>query len=270
MPHPTSPGLYGIGLELWDGASRLGGIEDLDVYVNDDPTGTLQDVHTARDGLLRIIGVLNDRENEQASCVWDATFDTSGHITGTRDVMVRRGYGDTDSLAALLESQPPTIYFLDGTTTIGPVRYDSRTLTSALDSRLLQAIDWTGTDITAETGRTADARGGTDISGHDRLAGYLRDRPRLGISRWIIYNDGPGEIADYLVVEELATGEVHLGLWHAKASNGATPAVRVKTSRRSWPRRFAQPAAVPEHDGLSSPSGSVGRAGAGGHPSRGE
>jgi hypothetical protein len=222
------PGLYGIGLELWDGGARLGGIEDLDLYVNDDPTGTLQDVETARDGSLRIIGVLNDRAREQASCVWDATIDSAGRITATHDLMVRRGYGDTDTLAAVLESQPPTIYFLDGTTTIGPVRYDSRTLTSAFDVRLLTAIDWSGADITAETRRTVDARGSGAVSVHDRLAEYLRGRPRLGVSRWIIYNDGPGEIADYLVVEELATGEVHLGLWHAKASNGTTPALRVK------------------------------------------
>ena len=222
------PGLYGIGLELWDGPRRLGGIEDLDLYVNDDPTGTLQDVQTIHGEALRIVGVLNDRENGQTTCVWDATVDTAGHITAARDVIVRRGYGDPDSLATLLESQAPTIYFLDGTTTIGPVRYDSRTLTSAFDIRLLQAVDWTGTDITAETRRTVEAHGGTELSVHDQLAEYLRDRPRLGISRWIIFNDGPGEIADYLVVEELATGEIHLGLWHAKASHGATPGVRVK------------------------------------------
>lgn len=222
------PGLYGIGLELLDGGTRLGAIEDLDLYVNDDPTGTLSDIESARGATLRIIGVHNERDSESMSCVWDATVDTAGRITATQDLMVRRGYGDTDSLAALLEAQPPTIYFLDGTTTVGPVRYDSRTLTSAFDLRLLTAIDWEGFDITAETPRTAEARGAGAGSVHDRLEAYLLARPRLGLSRWIIYNDGPGELADYLVVEELPTGEVHLSLWHAKASNGAAPAIRVK------------------------------------------
>jgi superfamily II DNA or RNA helicase len=222
------PGLFGIGLELWDGGTGLGGIEDLDLYVNDDPTGTLQDVETARGGPLRIVGVLNDRPNNRATCIWDATVDPDGHVTPMRDVVVRRGYGNSESLASVLELQPPTIYFLDGTTTIGPIRYDSRTLTSAFDVRLLTAIDWGGVDITAETPRTAADRGTGAASIHDRLADYLRDRPRLGTSRWIVYNDGPGEIADYLVVEELSTGEVHLGLWHAKASNGANPSVRIK------------------------------------------
>lgn len=222
------PGLYGIGLELWDGSTRLGGIEELDLYVNDDPTGTLSDIEAPGGASLRVIGVLNDRAAGHASCVWDAMIDTGGRMTPVRDLVVRRGYGDTDSLAALLQAQPPTIYFLDGTTTIGPVRYDSRSLTSAFDTRALHPIDWTFADITAETRATADARETDLVSVHDRLAEYLRDRPRIGVARWILYNDGPGEIADYVVVEELPTGEVHLGLWHAKASTGASPGVRVK------------------------------------------
>lgn len=230
------PGLLGIGLELWDAGTRLGSLEDLDLYVNDDPTGTLQDVETAHGGTLRIVGVLHDRDNNREACVWEASINTEGRVTPTRDLLVRRGYGDTESLAAILELQPPTIYFLDGTTTIGPVRYDSRTLTSAFDPRLLVAIDWNGVDITAETPRTAAGRGAGEVSVHDRLADYLRSRPRLGTARWIIHNDGAGEIADYLVVEELPTGEVHLGLWHAKASHGATPGVRIK----DWQEVVAQ------------------------------
>jgi hypothetical protein len=93
---------------------------------------------------------------------------------------------------------------------------------------VLEPIDWSGVDITAETPRTAEHRGAGESSVHDRLAEYLRSRPRIGNARWIIYNDGPGEIADYLVVEELPTGEVQVGLWHAKASNGASPSVRIK------------------------------------------
>ncbi len=162
------PGLLGIGLELWDGGNRLGVIEDLDLYVNDDPTGTLQDVETARGGPLGIIGVLRDRDNDRESCVWKASIDTEGHIASAHDLLVRRGYGDSESLAAILESQPPTIYFLDGTTTIGPVRYDSRTLTSAFDVRLLTTINWNGVDITAETPRTAARRQAGEASVHDR------------------------------------------------------------------------------------------------------
>jgi hypothetical protein len=222
------PGLFGIGLELWDTGNRIGILEDLDLYVNDDPTGTLVDVETVRGGALRIVGILNDRANGRVSCVWEASVATDGHVTATRDLEVRRGYGGSESLASVLEQQPPTIYFLDGTTTIGPVRYDSRALTSAFDARSLHATDWDGVDITAETPRTAEARGRGEVSVHTRLSEYLLGRPQLGVSRWIVCNDGPGEIADYLTIEELTSGEVRLGLWHAKASQGATPSVRIK------------------------------------------
>jgi hypothetical protein len=42
-----------------------------------------------------------------------------------------------------------------------------------------------------------------------------------------VFNDGAGEIADLLVIEPLPSGEVHLGLWHAKASSSRTPARRI-------------------------------------------
>lgn len=222
------PGLLGIGLELWDGDEPIGVMEDLDLYVNDDPTGSLSDIEGASNGFLQVVGVLNDRVNGREICVWEASIDTAGHVAASRDLIVRRGYGIASSLSAVLEQYPPTIYFLDGTTTIGPLRYDSRTLTSAFNPQTLRTIDWSGVDITAETPRTAASHGAGASSVHDRLAEYLRTRPRLGSARWILYNDGPGEIADYLVVEELSSGELHLGLWHAKASSSGTPSVRIK------------------------------------------
>lgn len=222
------PAMLGIGLELWDGTARLGAIEDLDLYVNDDPTETLHNVETAHGNPLRIVGVFNDRANDRRMCVWEAHIDVTGRITATRDLHVRRGYGNTESLAELLEQQPPTIYFLDGTTTVGAVRYESRGSLSPSDMRMLVPVDWSGVDITAETRRTARARASGEISVHERLESYLRSRIRRGTNRWIICNDGAGEIADYLVVEELATGEVHLGLWHAKASGQSTPGIRIK------------------------------------------
>lgn len=222
------PGLLGMGLELWSGGSRLGDIEDLDLYVNDDPTGTLDGIGSAAGGPLRVVGVFHDRIRNREELVWDALFSVDGRITPTIELLVRRGYGSGTSLSELLEENPPTIHFLDGTSTIGRVRYDSRTLTSAFDLGRLTAIDWLDVDITAETPRTAERRGGSVRSVHQRLAEYLVSLPRIGTQRWILYNDGAGEIADYIVVEELASGEIRLALWHAKPSGGSTPSVRVK------------------------------------------
>ena len=110
---------------------------------------------------------------------------------------------------------------------IGHLRYDSRTLTSVFDTRKLEEIDWSGIDITAETVKIA-ARKNAGRSVHERLVEYLRSRPRAGSNRWIMCNDGAGEFADYIVIEPLEHGEVHLGLWHAKAAHGSGPSVRVK------------------------------------------
>jgi superfamily II DNA or RNA helicase len=222
------PALLGRGLELWQSASLVGAIEDLDLHVNDDPTGTIQDVDTARGGPLRIVGVLNDRDRDMHKCVWDGLIDTSGAVAAELDLEVRHGYGNPSPLSALLEEYPPTIYFLDGTTTVGAVRYDSRAYQTTVDERLLTSVDWAGFDITAETPRTARGRGAGVRSVHDRLREFLTAQPRRGRFRWILYNDGSGEIADFLVIEQIVTGEVVLGLWHAKASHEATHGVRIK------------------------------------------
>ena len=51
------PGLVNSDLELWDPAGgRLGIIQDFDLYLNHDPTGTLQDVAFADDKSLQVVG----------------------------------------------------------------------------------------------------------------------------------------------------------------------------------------------------------------------
>ena len=188
------PGLLGTDLELWDPAGRrLGVIQDFDLYVNDDPTGTLADVAHPDEKALRVVGVVHDRGENRGKCVWEAHIDTDGHVTTARDLQVRRGYGEPGSLAALLEENPPTIYFLDGTTVIGHLRYDSRLRASAFDPSRLEPVDWSGTDITAETPKIA-ARKKAGRSVHERLADYLLSRPRAGTARWIMCNDGAGEV----------------------------------------------------------------------------
>jgi hypothetical protein len=223
----VSPHLLGIGLELWDGGTRLGPIEDLDLYVNDDPTGTLEDVAEPDDRGLSVVGVLNERSTDSYRCVWRGSFDTLGRVEAAHDLDVRRGYGALLSLSQVLEQNPPTIYFLDGTTTIGAVRYDSRSRPSSFDVLALGSISWDLVDITAETRATAAKRGAGVRSIHERLEQYLQDSPRIGEHRWILCNDGAGEIADYLVIEELPTGEIALALWHAKAAKSAAPSVRI-------------------------------------------
>ena len=221
-----APALLGMGLELWDGGSRLGGIEDFELYVNDDPTGTLADVEAPEGNLLHIIGVLNEPDAGTQRCVWRAVIDTDGRIAADPDLDVRRGFSARERLSTFMEQSAPTIYFLDGTTTIGSIRYDSRTPT-AFDLGRLREATWDNVDITAETRRTATNRNEGKRSIHERLEEYLLEQPRIGTNRWILCNDGSGEIADYLVIEELPSGEVALALWHAKAAKRSNVSVRI-------------------------------------------
>jgi superfamily II DNA or RNA helicase len=221
-----APSLLGMGLELWAGTSRVGSIEDLELYVNDDPTGTLTGIEAPEPNLLHMIGVLNDRDAGTQRCVWRAVIDTDGHIASDPDLEVRRGFSTRERLSTFLEQSAPTIYFLDGTTTIGSILYDSRTPT-AFDLGRLREATWHMVDITAETRRTATKRNHGKRSIHERLEEYLLEQPRVGTSRWILCNDGAGELADYLVIEELASGEVALALWHAKAAKRSNISVRI-------------------------------------------
>jgi superfamily II DNA or RNA helicase len=158
--------------------------------------------------------------------VWRGYQDLIGNVTATSaELSAHRGFGGSVPLAELLTERPPTIFFTDGTTVHGSAIVDSRTRGRALPPGLLSPHGWEGVDITAETPARAAVHGkGRCVQ--DALLDYLRSRPHRARHRWIVYNDGPGEIADYLVIE---TGRyaTYLGLWHAKFSGGAMPSVRV-------------------------------------------
>jgi hypothetical protein len=95
-----------------------------------------------------------------------------------------------------------------------------------LPAGLVSALPWDNVDITAETKAKA-ASNGIGISVHEWLENHLRSRPRRGRRRWILSNDGAGEIADYIVIEMLPTGQVAVGLWHAKFAGGSSASVGI-------------------------------------------
>jgi hypothetical protein len=224
------PAYLGIGLELFGIADEsLGTIEDLDLYVNDDPTGTLADVPIEPNEPLRIVGVLVDAAEESETCIWEGDLELDGSVTPVKDISAGRGYGSRSSFAELLTERPPTIYFRDGTTTIGALTYGSRGFADAFNpQQYLRGESWTGVDFTAETRKTAAKRGPGVRSIHEALEAYLLARPKMGPLRWVLFNDGSGEIADYLVVEQGLDGGVRLELWHAKAAGGISSSVRIE------------------------------------------
>ena len=141
---------------------------------------------------------------------------------------VRHGYGDEDDLGDFLEHYPPMIYFVSGEAVQGREMFDVRGGSRAhLDHRSIVTLDWeaAGTDITAEARATASNHN-LGISVHETVEEYLSRQPRRARHRWIICNDGPGEIADHVVIEHTPGGAVYLALWHSKAAGG-DPGLRV-------------------------------------------
>jgi len=158
--------------------------------------------------------------------VWHGYLNLLGNVSTTGpDLMVQRGFGVPVPLADLLSDRPPTVFFVDGTTAHGTMVFDSRAGKRGLPPNLLVDRDWPGVDITAETKRTA-GRHGQGKSIHESLEDYLQAKPRRAKHRWILCNDGAGELADYLVIE-VDRGNVFVGLWHAKYAHGSNAGVRV-------------------------------------------
>lgn len=145
-------------------------------------------------------------------------------VTRIETVTATRGMGQNAGFGELMSVAPPTVYFLDGHTIFGSVTY----LPAITENTLPESInylawDWSGVDITREV-----PRAGRSDSIHERVEEILVSKAApAGASRWVLRNDGGGEIADHVVIEMPPNRRPTLELWHSKASANATPAVRV-------------------------------------------
>ncbi|MEZ5079640.1 MAG: hypothetical protein R2878_03065 [Thermoleophilia bacterium] len=165
--------------------------------------------------------------NSGERLVWAGEVDLVGQTTTIgSEVWVRRGFSTPISFSELLTGRPPTLFFLNGTAVHGREYFDGGTPASRVPPGLIEARDWTGVDIQAETRRKA-AENAVGISIHERAEEMLSTRPLRGKRRWVLMNDGAGEIADHIVVETLDNGQVAVELWHSKFAGGRDPAVRV-------------------------------------------
>ena len=177
------------------------------------------------DGPVEIQASLN---GDEGSPFWRGTLHVSGEVrtlTGT-EVQVRRGYTFEGGVDEFLQAKPPSIHFLDGRRVEGHVVYDWRARRSTESLSILRDEEWGGTDTTAETRATALKRDNGMQSVHEAVERMILASPKRGRRRWVMCNDGPGELADYVVLEDLWRGGVALEFWHAKAAGGE-PGVRI-------------------------------------------
>lgn len=159
--------------------------------------------------------------------VWSGYVDTNGDVTDAdQPVSVRRGHQSPRSLVALLSVWPPTVYFFNGQTVSGATLYQPPNVQRDLSRWNPKFVDWSSTNIEKETDRSAiSAAAGESI--HQTLRTFLTNRPTSGLRRWVIENDGSGELADLIVLELRSNYEVAIELWHAKASSKPNASVRV-------------------------------------------
>ena len=171
------------------------------------------------DGPVEIQASLNGAEEDP---FWRGTLHVSGEVrtlTGT-EVQVRRGYAVEGGMDKFLQATPPSIYFLDGCRVEGDVVYDGRGRPSTESLSILRDEEWGGTDITAETRATALKRDDGRQSVHGAVERMILSSPKRGRRRWVMCNDGKGELADYVVLEDLGRGGVALEFWARKGCGG--------------------------------------------------
>jgi len=257
-----NPALLGRGFQVVTDDGELISVEDIELFVSMDPFESL-DGQPAADGSLPIVAVSNDRAAGTQQLVWSGEARLDGSFSGGA-LSIRHGHVGASFLTELFAEFPPSIYFLDGSTVVGRVLYAVDRRGPAIDPDRIQTYDWPTVDITAETAGLAASRGAGERSVHEGLVAWLAGRPKRGTHRWLILNDGSGEIADLLVVELLSNGEIGLGLWHAKASASRDTGRRINElqvvvaqairSRRWFPSLNLWPELALRLTGRSSPA----------------
>ncbi|GAA1376579.1 hypothetical protein GCM10009661_44990 [Catellatospora chokoriensis] len=193
------------------------------------PYGPLEDLDLGADLTYprtdQILPIRAVRPTDPQTVLWRGYQDHDGrfHANGA-DVTVQLA-STSISLHELLTSRPPNIYFIDGSAVHGSTFYQAREPSNDLPPLEYVTWSWANVDITSETRDTAKNKN-VGRSVHEELENYLTAQPKR-TQRWILCNDGKGEIADYLVIEVDPGPRVTVSLWHAKAASKNLPAVRV-------------------------------------------
>lgn len=205
--------LVGIPWRI-QGTDRIDQLEIVSVTASGAPRG-MRDTRLA--GHLPLLVTL------PSGTTWKATLGVDGIVRPVSgDLAVTRGHLDPIQLSEVLTDWPLTAFFQDGTTTRGSQLFEGRNRAAGMPPISFEALAWGSVNIRAETDRSI--RPG-EVSIHEHLAQLLETRPRKLKHRWILHNDGHGEISDLLVLE-YERGKAHVQLWHAKAAGG-NPSVRV-------------------------------------------
>jgi superfamily II DNA or RNA helicase len=120
-----------------------------------------------------------------------------------RDVRIRVEFSDTDifdgDLVEYLDEFPPRLLMPEGGVIINRQHWKPRQRPGPLPGNCIQALKWEGCDITKETGKAKPR--------HKNIHEWIGEKLKRETDKnaIIIFDDGPGEMADYIVVEHIPT-----------------------------------------------------------------
>jgi hypothetical protein len=124
------------------------------------------------------------------------------------------------SLLEFLLVSLPTFYFSDFSSLIGVNYLAEPEATAFFDPNRVEVIDWPAFNVDIEAERHRPSAGKISIHA------YVSDRLRGEGHKVVVYDDGSGEVADFVAIDETVT-DVRFTLYHAKGSHGAQPGERV-------------------------------------------
>lgn len=128
--------------------------------------------------------------------------------------------GQRWDVADFFNANPPLVRLSDGSQLSGNILLKPREdLAETFERDLIQTIDWTGVDFTAES-RWKDGQI-RDNSIQQHFIRYLE----AGLATFIIDDDDNGESADIVSIEETAD-TITVFLWHCKYAGGRAPGQR--------------------------------------------
>jgi superfamily II DNA or RNA helicase len=197
------PDLIGRGLRIVSATTGLAfALEELELAVRKDG-----------DTKLAIYCSTGDGE------AFSMALDVRGTVSGADDWVVVIPAGDSIGLAEFFASNPLTIFYPTGASSMGSVLFQPRSEYPPLPDGLVYGWTFSGVDIRAEHKGSRD--------GLQTVKSFTVDKLSNG-AQFIIDDDRAGEVADLIVIEPpRADGSYAITLTHLKASASETPGARV-------------------------------------------
>ena len=188
---------------------------------------SLEIVSPAVDGPLRF-AITSDSQRAELELQLFEEHESPNYrfvVHGTRNVQVRRGsLAAAENVADFFYSNPPLIWFSDGSSLEGNQYVQLKVAYPPYDTTKIQAWDWYGVDIRKES---QGVRKEPD-SIQARVIRELRDSDY----HMIVDDDGTGEAADIvtirLVGDTTAPSRIDVEFYHCKYSQRATPGQRIE------------------------------------------